>query len=367
MGNHKVLTDRQVFRTSVLENVALAMMLAPFVAAKLAGSYHLLSFFLGLLLIVLYGMYICFISEKIRGSFEDTLVTEHGTMGRIAGVIYYFRFYLKAALYILLLGEIVSTYMLLNVNKWVVIVSFVLVCFYGASRSVVGRARMLEMLFLWMVVPLILVAVFSINSVDIMKNSDFAIPALDDLGFGHGVNILVGGYGILLLLQSMEIMLFTLCRARNNSRSNALKTIAWIGITIFMAYIFIIGILGRNWIVSDWQASFNVMEAAALPGKTFDRLDYLVLSFLMIGVLATVSGYIAYGGRLLDRVAGSAGRWWQGVVMLVTLTAMIALWCVKEIRKVLLVYMFFGDLPLGLLLPLIAILPGNRFGNKGEQ
>lgn len=123
-GDNKVLSDRQVFRTSVLENVSLAMMLAPYVAVKWAGDFRMLALFVGIVFSVLYGLYIHFVSDRVNGSYEEMLFNKRGILGKIIGVIYYFRFYVRAALYIVFLGEIVSNYMLINMNRWIIIGSF---------------------------------------------------------------------------------------------------------------------------------------------------------------------------------------------------------------------------------------------------
>lgn len=229
-------------------------------------------------------------------------------------------------------------------------------CIYGSWKTITGRGRMLEMLFLWMVVPLILMAVFSVNSVDVDYNRVFEIP-IDGMKLKGLLGVLSGGYGILLLLQGMELMLFTLGHARNNTKSNILKVIIWINITLFMAYIFIMGILGRRFVVKDVKASFNVMEAASFPGNAINRLDYLILSFLMIGVFATVSGYLFWGRSLLECSSIKEGSFWRIIITIVVLVAMVVFLCVPVIRRILLMYVFLADFAVSILLSLVVFMP----------
>lgn len=352
-GNNKVLTERQIFRMGVLENSAFAIMLAPYIAISFAGKFHMLALAFGLGFFLLFGWYIYRAARRCQGSFEEVICFKHGTLGKVAGIIYYLRFLFRVALAVLFLGKLISTYMLVNFNYMIIVVSFLLVCFYGASKSLVGRARMMELLFLWMVIPLILMAVFSVNSVKLTGNLDFTIPFIDELDMVQGFKIFAGGYGILLLLQSIELMLFTLDHSVTETKGAIQKIIIWISVSVALAYIFIVGILGKGWASSEPMASFNVMEAATFPGNAFNRLDYLILAFLMIGVFANVSGYIFGSRRILECLTCHAPGWWRKLILFITLFLMLGLWNVKELENALYIYIFFVDMPLAIILPLV--------------
>lgn len=357
VSENKLLSDRQLFRAGVLENVSIAMMFAPFVAISCAGRFHMLSLFLGIVLMIFYGLYLYYISKRVYGSYEEVLINWHGKIGRLEGIVYYFRFTLRAALFLILLGEIITEYMLVNINKWIIIISFFLVCLYASGKSIIGRARLLEMLFLWMVIPLILMAVFSVNSVSVLGNIDFKIPALSQLFPDEALGILAGGYGFLILVQSMELMLFTADHAKNNTKINALKIVIWIGISVFVAYVFIVGILGGRWVTSDSKAAFNVMEAASFPGEAINRLDYLVLAFLMIGIFATVSGYLFCARRILVCEFDNKKEGLIKTIIPITVAIMMVLLSSPFSRGGMIAYLIYGDFALSLILPIIVLRP----------
>lgn len=357
VSENKLLSDRQLFRAGVLENVSIAMMFAPFVAISCAGRFHMLALFLGIVLMIFYGLYLYYISSRVYGSYEEVLINWHGRIGRIEGVVYYFRFVLRAALFLIILGEIITEYMLVNINKWVIIISFLIVCLYASGKSIIGRARLLEMLFLWMVIPLILMAVLSVNSVTVFGNIDFKIPALSRLFPDEAWGVLAGGYGFLILVQSMELMLFTADHAKNNTKINALKIVIWIGISVFVAYMFIVGILGGRWVATDSKAAFNVMEAASFPGDAINRLDYLVLAFLMIGIFATVSGYLFCARRILSCEFNNKKESLIRILIPITTAMMLVLLSSPFSKSLILAYLIYGDFALSIILPLLVLRP----------
>ena len=373
---NKMISPRQGFRIGILENITLGMVVIPYITVNISGRWHFLAFLIGLLLGGIYMVIMYLLSGRLAEALpansgapskEAMSILGVGGFSRAAGLLYMVRFVLRAGLIMLFFGKTVQEFLLQSFNLWVIIIAFALVCGYGAARDIEKRGRMLELLFPWMVVPVILVAVFSISSINLgelyrgLMGVDY-----DMLGQGTGgLNVFRAGYVAFLVTTSSELMLFTLPHQKENNWKNALKTCLWILISILLAYVFIIGILGGHWVASDSRAALNVMEAAFIPGEVIERADYPVLAFWIIGVFALISGYMFYakeafllGTGLRHKKQGKWGLW----IVMAGVIVLAYLWSEDMVADYFAKYMLWGDVLISLLIPIVLLM---RRGGKG--
>lgn len=357
LDNSKI-SERQCFRMGVLENIAVGIVITPFITVNVAGGWHFAALITGLAMTLIYGIAIYAYSKSFPEGFIDALNDNLGGWGKLVDIVYALRFIIRASFIILLFGTIIREYMLRSYNLWLLIVPFVIICGYGASRDIERRGRLIELLFWWMIVPLIVTAVFSISNID-WGGLPERLKGLDYTGGIEGVgSTLKAGWLVLLVLSSVELMMFTLSRQKENNWRNALKTIIWILVAVLFAYIFIIGILGGLWVGSSSTAALNVMEASAFPGGTVERMDYPVLAFWIIGVFAVVSGYMFYAKEFagkLFKTESSGCYWWiiLGIIILVLLETWG--WSVGSWAGFMVKYLVRFDLAVSLLIPLIVL------------
>ena len=363
--NNKMISTSQCFRMGVLENITLGMVVIPYITVNLAGKWHFVAFLIGLLLAAVYMTLIYFLSQRVPRDLSSRL-SDGGIWGRAASLLYTLRFSIRAGLIMLFFGKTVQEFLLQSYSLWVIIIVFAIVCGYGASRDIEKRGRMLELLYPWMIIPIILVAVFSISSINLEElYAGLMGVNYDLLGVGaSGLDVLKAGYVAFLVLTSTELMIFTLPHQKESNWRSCLKTGIWILISVLLAYIFIIGILGGHWAASDSQQALNVMEAAFIPGQVIERADYPVLAFWIIGVFAIISGYMFYakeafliGARLRNKKRGRLCLW----LVMAAVVILAWVWSVKPASIYLAKYMLWADVLLSLIIPLMFI---GKVGNK---
>lgn len=364
LDNGKI-SARQAFRIGILENIAVGIIFIPYLVTGLAGKFHIIAFALGLCLFALYGMIIYYYSVCFPLGFIDTLHTSMGGFGRVLEGLYSFRYMIKAAVISVFFALIVQEYMLQSFNLWAIIISFVVISGYGAARDIEKRGRLLEFLFWWMIVPLILVAVLSITNI---KWDSFSWPVLHRNDFTSG-GIWEGSYSILIPLSSVELMMMTLQREKKRSWKNDLGILLWIMIAMILAYVYVVGIIGAGWAGSGQGSALNVMQTVSVSGNTVRRLDYPVFAFWIIGVFATVSGYIFYAKEF----AGSMLRFeeeksYKRTLAVITLLVLIfiALFRADWWRNFVVTYLIWADIAISLIVPgiLLAVI---KFEERKKQ
>lgn len=364
LDNGKI-SGRQAFRIGILENIAVGIIFIPYLVTGLAGKFHIIALMLGLCLFALYSIIIYFYSVCFPMGFIDTLHTSMGGFGRVLEGIYSLRYMIKAAVISVFFALIVQEYMLRSFNLWAILISFVLISAYGSARDIEKRGRLLEFLFWWMIIPLILVAVLSITNV---KWNSFSWPVLNKGDFISG-GIWEGSYSILIPLSSVELMMMTLHREKKRNWKNDLGILLWIIITMVLAYIYVVGIIGAGWAGSGQGSALNVMQTASVSSNTVRRLDYPVFAFWIIGVFATVSGYIFYAKEF----AGSMLRFeeeksYQKALAMITLLVLIfiALFNADWWKNFVVTYIVWADIAISLIVPgiLLAVM---KYGERKKQ
>ena len=359
LDNGKI-SERQCFRMGILENITLGIVVIPYICTGNAGKWHYMAFALGLVFTFLYSLVIYGFSK----AFPDGMIEEAdgllGRKGKIIDILYCLRYLLRASLIILFFSVMLRGYMLRSFNVWTIIISFTVICGYGASKDIEKRGRLLELLFWWMIIPLILVAVFSVSNVDwelvrMEKQADYR-------------GILRGAYLVLIIMSSIETMLFTLTKVRRLNRSGYLKSVIWIIISVLFSYIFVQGIIGDGWAKDSSMSVLYVMEAAGFPGG-IQRFDYAVVAFFLIGVFSVVSGYMFYAKEFLrvafskrwnvfekENKSGSievvSDKWWIMIVVMLMTIIFSWFWSLFEISGILADYLILFDLGISLLIPL---------------
>lgn len=364
LDNGKI-SARQAFRIGILENIAVGIIFIPYLVTGLAGKFHIIAFLLGLCLFALYGIIIYYYSVCFPMGFIDMLHTSMGGFGRVLEGIYSLRYMIKAAVISVFFALIVQEYMLPSFNLWAILISFVVISGYGAARDIEKRGRLLEFLFWWMIIPLILVAVLSITNI---KWDSFSLPVLNRNDFTSG-GIWEGSYSILIPLSSVELMMMTLQREKKRNWKNDLAILLWIIITMILAYVYVVGIIGAGWAGSGQGSALNVMQTISVSGNTVRRLDYPVFAFWIIGVFATVSGYIFYAkeftGSMLRFEEEKSYRKALAVITLLVLI-FIALFNADWWRNFVVTYMIWADIAISLIVPgiLLAVM---KYGERKKQ
>lgn len=354
------LSERQVFRIGLLENITIGMVCIPYITTRIAGDRHVYAFCVALVFLCIYGLVIYGFSKWFPEGLVRAVNDNMGWACRVVDLIYVFRYVLRASVILFFFSTVIHRYMLRSMNIWIIAVPFVFICGYGAMRDVEKRGRLLELLFWWMIVPLILVAVFAVSNIDWQSLP----PELfgERLSGGSLPDIFLGAYLAFLVVSSVELMTFTLVTQKQNHWKNSLKILIWILIAMILAYVFIIGILGSDWVRADSTATLNVMEASALPGGLVERLDYPVLAFWVIGVFAVISGYLFYAkefaGAMFDKKSDHRSAVTVCIPFLLVLLVLIGMWILGNAVRARYVmwYLIWIDVGISVLLPLVVAL-----------
>lgn len=167
------------------------------------GKYHVLALVVGLAFVVLYGALMLYLADFVPCGYINAIRNHMGWTAGILDVLYALRYLLRATLIAVFFSMILQRYLLQSFSVWWIFLPFLGITLYGASKSMEGRGRMFEFLFGWMVVPLILIVVFSVSNIDIGAIMQGITSQSEVSG------VFKGAYAILLALSPLELQLYS--------------------------------------------------------------------------------------------------------------------------------------------------------------
>lgn len=348
--NNGILSKRQWFRMSMMECITLSMMIIPYVSITFAGEHHVYAFFLGLGFAVLYGIIMSILAKRYPEGYINIIRNYMGKPAYVIEIIYGLRYVVRAAFITIFFSMVVQRFLMRGFSIYTIAISFLILCGYGASKTMEGRGRMLEMLFWWMLVPLIVLVVFSISNINVGELG-MEIP-----GRNTGFGIWKGGYGILLALSPLEFQIYSQPCVKGLSKNDKMRFLVWTILALMFSYLFIVGILGLGLAGSSAVSSFNVMEAATIPGDAVKRFDYPVMAFWIIGVFAIVSGYLHYASdyvRSVFSIRTNSGIKLNLIALVVIAIVIVFIFQNDLVADYCMRYFLYADFALSVLVPAI--------------
>lgn len=346
------LTNRQWFRMSFMECVTISMWMIPYITITLAGSYHGLALVIGLVFVSVYGCLLSFLTKQVPCGYINAIRNYMGRNAGIVDVVYCVRYLARAALIAVFFSKIVQAYLLPGFSVWMIVIPFLGISIYSAGKTMEGRGRMFELLFGWMLVPIILTVVCSISNADVNAVLQGVRPNTGADG------IWKAAYAVLLAVSPLELQLYSQPCVKEVSRGKIGFLLSFVLFAIVFAYFYIVSILGYGWTGSEVTAAFGVMEASSLPGGAIARLDYFVMAFWIIGVFAVVSGYLHQAQDFvysLCEVKQKKGKCITWLVLAVLLVGLLFLLQAQQTLTYIMRYFLYADFACSIFIPLLVI------------
>ena len=354
--SNKTISERQCFRICLLENIAIPMLVVPYVTMRYSGAFHTIAFVIGLFLFVLYAFIMWQYAKWMPEGMVARVMRCSSFSRKSISLFYIFRYVLRCAMIVWFFSKVAHHYMLPRIPQVLIAIPFVFICGYGAACNIEKRGRLMELLFWWMIMPLIFISVFVVSNANWITINQELLDAVAIKNQGFRLSeILKCAYYVVVLSSSIELMMYTIVNAKKHRSFNVRKIVIWIMFALTFAYVFIFGVLGQEWVARNNMAALNVMEAASVPFGLVQRMDYAVLAFWIIGVFALVSGYMFYAKNYAEISIFHKKKIKEHVIVLclcglifLVLTSLYNEW----IRDMLTAYLLYFDLAISLLIPI---------------
>ncbi len=193
-----------------------------------------------------------------------------------------------------------------NSSVYLVRLLILLLAFYGMAGGIEGRARVYEMLFWFLMIPLFLMLFAACREVK---------PAYWSPVFvADGKEMLSGSYYVLFCYSMVSIVLFLKEYVADRKKCvGAAEKAVWFSGGVFAAlYLILIGLFGVEALAQMKFPAVTMMSRVQVTGGFLKRTDAFMFSIWFFTLYAMLNSMVFYSGNLAAKVIRDCGGYLEG-------------------------------------------------------
>ena len=301
------ISGRQVFRLLTYDFLGMGTLLLPTMLADTAGRDGIFCILAGILTTFLYLKLLRYLLKGMKTSYPDFLKQK---CGKICGYVlwggYFLYFILMASYTAYLFSTLMLNGLVENVSFYLVLLLILLLAFYGMAGGIEGRARVYEILFWFLMIPLFLMLFAACREVK---------PAYWSPVFvADGKEVLSGSYYVLFCYSMVSIVLFLKEYVADRKKCvGAAEKAVWFSGGVFAAlYLILIGLFGVGALAQMKFPAVTMMSRVQVTGGFLKRTDAFMFSIWFFTLYAMLNSMVFYSGNLAEKVIRDCGGYLEG-------------------------------------------------------
>lgn len=301
------ISGRQVFRLLTYDFLGMGTLLLPTMLADTAGRDGIFCILVGILSTFLYLKLLRYLLKGMKTSYPDFLKQK---CGKVCGYVlwggYFLYFILMASYTAYLFSTLMLNGLVENVSFYLVLLLILLLAFYGMAGGIEGRARVYEILFWFLMIPLFLMLFAACREVK---------PAYWSPVFvADGKEVLSGSYYVLFCYSMVSIVLFLkeYVADRRKCVGAAEKAVWFSGGVFAVLYLILIGLFGVEALAQMKFPAVTMMSRVQVTGGFLKRTDAFMFSIWFFTLYAMLNSMVFYSGNLAAKVIRDCGGYLEG-------------------------------------------------------
>ena len=301
------ISGRQVFRLLTYDFLGMGTLLLPTMLADTAGRDGIFCILAGILSTFLYLKLLRYLLKGMKTSYPDFLKQK---CGKVCGYVlwggYFLYFILMASYTAYLFSTLMLNGLVENISFYLVLLLILLLAFYGMAGGIEGRARVYEMLFWFLMIPLFLMLFAACRKVK---------PAYWSPVFvADGKEVLSGSYYVLFCYSMVSIVLFLKEYVADRRKCvGAAEKAVWFSGGVFAAlYLILIGLFGVEALAQMKFPAVTMMSRVQVTGGFLKRTDAFMFSIWFFTLYAMLNSMVFYSGNLAEKVIRDCGGYLEG-------------------------------------------------------
>ena len=296
-----------MFRLLTYDFLGMGTLLLPTMLADTAGRDGIFCILAGILTTFLYLKLLRYLLKGMKTSYPDFLKQK---CGKICGYVlwggYFLYFILMASYTAYLFSTLMLNGLVENVSFYLVLLLILLLAFYGMAGGIEGRARVYEILFWFLMIPLFLMLFAACREVK---------PAYWSPVFvADGKEVLSGSYYVLFCYSMVSIVLFLKEYVADRKKCvGAAEKAVWFSGGVFAAlYLILIGLFGVEALAQMKFPAVTMMSRVQVTGGFLKRTDAFMFSIWFFTLYAMLNSMVFYSGNLAEKVIRDCGGYLEG-------------------------------------------------------
>lgn len=301
------ISGRQVFRLLTYDFLGMGTLLLPTMLADTAGRDGIFCILAGILSTFLYLKLLRYLLKGMKTSYPDFLKQK---CGKICGYVlwsgYFLYFILMASYTAYLFSTLMLNGLVENVSFYLVLLLILLLAFYGMAGGIEGRARVYEILFWFLMIPLFLMLFAACREVK---------PAYwSPVFMADGKEMLNGSYYVFFCYSMVSIVLFLKEYVSDDKKhiSAAEKAVGFSGGVFAVLYLILLGLFGVDALAQMKFPAVTMMSRVQVTGGFLKRTDAFMFSIWFFTLYAMLNSMVFYSGNLAEKVIRDCGGYLEG-------------------------------------------------------
>lgn len=314
------ISGRQVFRLLTYDFLGMGTLLLPTMLADTVGRDGIFCILAGILSTFLYLKLLRYLLKGMKTSYPDFLKQK---CGKVCGYVlwggYFLYFILMASYTAYLFSTLMLNGLVENVSFYLVLMLILLLAFYGMAGGIEGRARVYEMLFWFLMIPLFLMLFAACREVK---------PAYWSPVFvADGKEMLNGSYYVFFCYSMVSIVLFLKEYVSDDKKhiSAAEKAVWFSGGVFAVLYLILIGLFGAEALAQMKFPAVTMMSRVQITGGFLKRTDAFMFSIWFFTLYAMLNSMVFYSGNLAAKVIRDCGGYLEGKKRMLTYLILLLL------------------------------------------
>lgn len=304
--NNKI-SDRQVFRLLTYDFLGIGTLLLPTMLANTAGRDGIFCILAGLILAFLYLKILQYLMQNTEKSYPDYLKK---CCGKVIGYLlwcgYFLYFMLMASYTAYLFSTLMLNGLVENISFYLVLLLILIVAFYGMAGGIEGRARVYEMLFWFLMIPLFLMLLAACREV----KTAYWSPVFST-GFKE---VFRGSYYVFFCYSIVTLVLFLKEYVTDSGkyRKAAGKAVWFSGGVFAVLYLVLVGLFGADALAQMKFPAVTMMSRVQITGGFLKRTDAFMFGIWFFTLYALLNSMVFYSGNLVAKAIRDCGGYLEG-------------------------------------------------------
>ena len=282
-AQNESISPRQLYRLYVFNLLGVGTLVLPNNLAKL-GKYAFISIALGVFMAWLFMWIVSEVRERRKTIYDRSIDKTKYAKMLIYDLIIAIYELSQAAFLAWIFVKLIRDSLIPDESFTVVLFVIMAVCAYALSGGVECRARVYEVVFFFVLIPLAAMLLFAISDV----RFDY-LMIKDRVGVDFGIaDIFAGAYYVFAASISVFNVLFVRERTASQIRGSVSKAIFTYAGILFLLYAVLLGNFGKYSLSEIEFPAVVLMSDVQIKGSFFKRADALMLSvwfFTLFSVL----------------------------------------------------------------------------------
>lgn len=302
-AQNESISPRQLYRLYVFNLLGVGTLVLPNNLAKL-GKYGFISIALGVFMAWLFMWIVSEVRERRKNIYDRSFDKTKYAKMLIYDLIIAIYELSQAAFLAWIFVKLIRDSLIPDESFTVVLLVIMAVCAYALSGGVECRARVYEVVFFFVLIPLAAMLLFAISDV----RFDY-LMIKDRVGVDFGIaDIFAGAYYVFAASISVFNILFVRERSVSQIRGSVSKAILTYAGILFLLYAVLLGSFGKYSLSKIEFPAVVLMSDVQIKGSFFKRADALMLSVWFFTLFSVLNMSLYYAVLRCENFAENTAK-----------------------------------------------------------